>query len=99
MYPSTEISTVDRNENRLLTAEDGTDFIGVEGEVIDFPVSDDEEDYTIYLADGVDVDKQEYFEVCIDNPVSGVVGGAKCAIIYIEDDDCEFKIKSQQKLI
>ena len=76
--------------NLQMTAEEGTDFIAVEGEVIDFLLNNGIEDYTIHLANGVDVDKQEYFEVCMDNPVFGVIVAPKCAIIYIENDDCKF---------
>ncbi|XP_072017220.1 uncharacterized protein [Amphiura filiformis] len=84
---SVEISTKDLNDNILLTAEDGTDFIGFQDILIDYEVNDGSEDYTISLADGVDVDKQEYFEVCLANPVLGNIDAPVCAIIYIEDDD------------
>ncbi|XP_072023313.1 FRAS1-related extracellular matrix protein 3-like [Amphiura filiformis] len=64
---SVDISTVDSHDNRLLTAEDGTDFVGFESKTLDFPAGNRIEHYTINLVDGVDVDKQEYFEVCMSN--------------------------------
>ena len=88
-FKFTEVSTVDEHENLHLTAEDGSDFIGFEDMVINFPVGDGHEHVLIPLAEGVDVDKQEYFEVCMDNAVSGIVDGPRCAIVYIEDDDCK----------
>ena len=83
---------MDEHENLHLTAEDGTDFIGFEDMVINFPVGDGHEHVIIKLAEGVDVDKEEYFEVCMDNAVSGIVDGPRCAIVYIEDDDCKLFI-------
>ncbi|XP_072023585.1 uncharacterized protein [Amphiura filiformis] len=87
---SVDISTVDSQDSRFLTAENGTDFVGFESKTIDFPAGDRIAHYTINLADGVDVDKQEYFEVCMSNPMFGSIAPPECAIVYIEDDDSVF---------
>ncbi len=79
---------MDRTGNAWLTAEDGTDFIG-QNEVVNFPINSEFQDYTIYLANGVDVDTTEYFEVCLSNPTFGVIDAPYCATIYITDDDCK----------
>ncbi|XP_072051646.1 uncharacterized protein [Amphiura filiformis] len=87
---SVDISTVDGVDSRFLTAEDGTDFVGFESETIKFPAGNRIVHHTISLADGVDVDKQEYFEVCMSNPTFGTIDPPECAIVYIEDDDSVF---------
>ncbi|XP_072051597.1 uncharacterized protein [Amphiura filiformis] len=87
---SVDISTVDGVDYRFLTAEDGTDFVGFESETIKFPAGNRIVHHTISLADGVDVDKQEYFEVCMSNPTFGTIDPPECAIVYIEDDDSVF---------
>ena len=84
----TEIHTVDATDNIFVTAEEGTDFVGV-NQVLDFPANQMIMTVEIQLADGVDVDKQEYFEVCLSNPMFGHVDPPECAIIYIEDNDCK----------
>ena len=83
------IGTVDRHENALLRAEDGIDFKGFENEVLTFPAGNRIQYYTVELADDVDVGKPEYFEVCLSNPMFGYIKSPACAMIYIEDDDCE----------
>lgn len=90
MLPFAELGSFDLSDNRFLTAEAGVDFIGFRNVVLDFAIGDTVETHTINLADGVDVNKQEYFEVCLSNPISGIVEPPECAIIYIEDDDCEY---------
>ena len=84
---------MDRNDNKWLTAEDGTDFEGFQNGVVTFPINSLSQDYRIYLADEVDVDTTEYFEVCLENPMFGTIDAPDCAIIYIEDDDCTNHVK------
>ncbi len=84
------ISTVDRQGNELLRAEEGSDFIGVQNQEITFEAGERLQFYTINLADGVDVGKPEYFEVCLSSPMPGYIKAPACAMIYIEDDDCEY---------
>ncbi len=83
-----EIRTLGRQDNVLLTAEDGTDFVGFEDVRLIFPAGERLQHYTIDLAYGVDVDTPEYFEVCLENPMYGSIDAPDCAIVYIEDDDC-----------
>ncbi|XP_072023298.1 uncharacterized protein [Amphiura filiformis] len=87
---SVDISTVDSQDSRFLTAENGTDFVGFESKTIEFLAGNRIVHHTINLADGVDVDKQEYFEVCMSNPTFGTIDPPECAIVYIEDDDSVF---------
>ena len=85
----TEISSVDRTSNQHLTAQAGTHFVAFSNQVLNFNLNDDIEEYTISLATNVDVEKQKYFEVCMSNPLAGIIDAPECAIIYIEDDDCK----------
>ena len=47
------------------------------------------EQYTIFLAAAVDVEKSKYFEVCMSNPIAGIIDAPECAVVYIQNDDCE----------
>ena len=89
IFHCTEISTVDRSANQHLTAVAGTDFVGFANQVLNFNLNDDIESHTISLATNVDVEKQKYFEVCMANPLAGIIDAPECAVVYIEDDDCE----------
>ncbi len=67
--------------------------------VLTFPAGNRIQFYTIDLTDDVDVDKPEYFEVCLSNPMFGYITAPACTIIYIEDDDCKLLIPGNIYLI
>ena len=90
---------MDRNADQHLTAQAGKDFIGFSNQVINFDINDDIERHTISLATDVDVEKQKYFEVCMANPLAGIIDAPECAVIYIENDDCELILNLNENCV
>ncbi|XP_072017837.1 uncharacterized protein [Amphiura filiformis] len=69
---------------QALTTSAISDFVSLENSVIDFQPGVGFQDVVVRLEDGVQIEEEHYFEVCLQSSVSGDIGVSRCAVVIVQ---------------
>lgn len=62
------------------------DYVTVLNPTLTFEPNFLSQDVTITMADDLDLDADEYFEICLTNPTGGDLGAPLCSVVVVKDD-------------
>ena len=61
----------------------------VSNQIISFAAGEESRSLSVSILDDVMVEDDEWFEICLSDPIQGQLGSPRCSTVFIENDDCK----------
>ena len=71
------------------TALSSEDYTSVSNRIISFAAREESKSLNVSISDDVMVEDDEWFEICLSDPIQGQLGSPRCSTVFIENDDCK----------